>query len=165
MKILILASILFVLIAATFKQENQTFPEAATETANKALEMVSGFAGDSQPAFKNPKKTPPPPTVPGTVKMLKAEVSRLKENFRKTENRDKPSNEWVMPQPSKTNPAPVPETAPIKDVEMSVLAEPSAIPDRAVPEGTVLSGSSEQGDAEVIERLLVEASRNLNGIK
>ena len=171
MRTLTLLGILFVLLVTAFRQPEQSFPDAASETASRALEMVSGFTSESRPALKNTAKPSAPPPVTDTLKMLKTEVAKLKENFRPSENsakgkgKDKPSNIWVMPSPSKTNAAPAPVTAPVKDVEVSVLGEPSAMPDQPLSGKTIISGSEEQEGHEEIARLLEEAARNLDGIK
>lgn len=169
MRTLTLLGIFFVLLVTAFRQPEQSFPDAATATANRAMEMVSDFTPEPHSITRGLSKNPTPSPVVDTVAKLKTEVAKLKENFQPSEvgeadkiNTDF-SNVWVMP-PSKLEPGPSPAPVPVQNVETSVLNEPSI----KSPSGkTEISDAreGEQDSHEEVARLLEEAARNLEGIQ
>jgi len=163
MRTLTLLGIFIVLVVTAFKQPGQSFPDAAAVTGNRILAVVSDFTGDSRPV----NETPAPPPAGDTKSKQKTEVTKL-ENFRPEapealKKRDAPSRTWVIP-PSKLEPGPAPERAPLRDVEISVLTDPSAVRGSGETE-TPAAGDGGRDSHEEVARLLEEASRNLSEIK
>ncbi|NQU58440.1 MAG: hypothetical protein HQ513_14500 [Rhodospirillales bacterium] len=159
MRTISLLGILIILFIAATKAPDQTFQQAANE-------MVSAVTGGTKPVLKILEKTPSPPTVPGTMGMLREQVAKLKGKYR-TAEMEKPAPTWVMP-PSKLESGPPPARARLPRVEESVLTEPPtrhpapSLETPAIPAAVEGPVESERDTYEEVAKLLEEAATILN---